>query len=160
MNEHAIPAHDELPFSLVQHLDQVCSAFEAACQAAGASGPFPMIEGFLDGCIDSERSLLLHVLILLEVHYRRRSCVPARADVERLVERKLRKHGGDLKASLAEVSSEEVHKSLSGISDTGVQHSLACVPPASGQMLATTHTFQLGCRDRYTLSRLHAKGGL
>ena len=42
----------------------------------------------------------------------------------------------------------------------GVQDSLASVPPSSGQLLATTHTFQLECRDRYTLSRLHAKGGL
>src|SRR6266568_561621 len=77
MIENAIPAHDELPLTLVQHLDQVCSTFEAACQAAGASGPFPMIEGFLDGCIDPERSLLLHELILLEVHYRRRRGEPA-----------------------------------------------------------------------------------
>jgi tetratricopeptide (TPR) repeat protein/tRNA A-37 threonylcarbamoyl transferase component Bud32 len=256
MNRDLASAHEELPLTLVQRLDHVCSNFESACQAAGASGPLPILEDFLKDRAEADGSVLRRELILLEVHYRRRrgehpgapefagrfpdlaptwlaealgtstelphdtpvsSAPPAarsalatdanllfgilalqadaitrdrfveactlwasakdlaladllvqrgwlaasdRADVERLVERKLRKHSGDLKTSLAEVAGAEVHRSLSGLADTDVQHSLAALPPAPGQFLPTTHTFQLESRDRYALTRLHAKGGI
>jgi hypothetical protein len=249
-------AHEELPLTLVQRLDHVCSSFESACQAAGACGPLPILEDFLKDRAEADGSVLRRELILLEVHYRRRrgehpgapefagrfpdlaptwlaealgtstelphdtpvsSAPPAarsalatdanllfgilalqadaitrdrfveactlwasakdlaladllvqrgwlaasdRADVERLVERKLRKHSGDLKTSLAEVAGAEVHRSLSGLADTDVQHSLAGLAPALGQILPTTHTFQLESRNRYALTRLHARGGI
>src|SRR5207244_9698517 len=72
MNTKLIPAHDELPLTLVQRLDPICSKFEAACQAAGTSGPFPIIEDFLKDCTEADGSVLRRELILLEIHYRRR----------------------------------------------------------------------------------------
>jgi hypothetical protein len=40
-----------------------------------------------------------------------------RRDVERLLDRKLRKHAGDARASLAEVTSDQVRQSLAGLPD-------------------------------------------
>src|SRR5205823_738102 len=43
--------------------------------------------------------------------------VEDRADVERLVERKLKKHGGNVRKSLAEVAGEDVRQSLAEVPD-------------------------------------------
>ena len=83
-----------------------------------------------------------------------------RADVERLVQRKLKKHGGDVKSSLAEVANKDVEESLAGIPDTDVHFSLSGSSQAEGTIVPTSLTFQLDSRDRYALLRLHAKGGL
>src|SRR5437867_2691306 len=48
-----------------------------------------------------------------------------RADVDRLVERKLRKHGGDVKASLAELTGDGVQRSLAAVADSDLRNSLA-----------------------------------
>jgi serine/threonine protein kinase len=58
-----------------------------------------------------------------------------RADVERLLDRKLRKHGGDVQASLAEVAGAEVRGTLGAVADADVEHSLATLPPR-------THSFR------------------
>src|SRR5262245_33570900 len=55
-----------------------------------------------------------------------------RADVERLVERKLRKHGGDARASLSEATPEPVRRSLAALSDSSVQESLGGTTPTDG----------------------------
>jgi eukaryotic-like serine/threonine-protein kinase len=84
-----------------------------------------------------------------------------RADVEKLVRRKLAKHGGDAKASLAEVASEPARRSLAGVADDDVRRSLAgaAPPPAPGHVLLTTD-YTPAAGERYTLSRLHASGGI
>jgi hypothetical protein len=84
-----------------------------------------------------------------------------RADVEKLVARKLKKHGGDAVASLAEVTADSVRRSLARIADADVQQTVAGLktPPLEHVLLATTADCPES-RDRYTLSRFHATGGI
>jgi hypothetical protein len=51
-----------------------------------------------------------------------------RADVEKLRQRKLHKHQGDARASLAEVTSDPLRQSLASVADAEVQQSLAELP--------------------------------
>jgi hypothetical protein len=54
-----------------------------------------------------------------------------RADVERLLERKLKKYGGDARVGLADVS-DHIKRSLASLQDDDIQRSLAELPdPAS-----------------------------
>jgi serine/threonine-protein kinase len=65
--------HDEsLPLSLELRIDAVCRSFEAAWKAAGSGGTRPRIEDYLATASDAERWPLLHELLKLELHYRRR----------------------------------------------------------------------------------------
>src|SRR5262245_52360672 len=63
-----------------------------------------------------------------------------RADVSKLLQRKLAKHQGDAKASLTEVTTDGVRQSLAGIADGDVRQSLAglTTPPTMGHVLLTT----------------------
>ena len=63
-----------------------------------------------------------------------------RADVEKLLDRKLKKHGGDAHAGLAEVTSDPVRQTLAGVADDEVRHSLAGLtpPPPRGHVLLST----------------------
>jgi serine/threonine-protein kinase len=85
-----------------------------------------------------------------------------RTDVEKLVERKLQKHGGDVRAGLAEVTTDPVKRSLAAVADDDVRQSLAglATPSPQGLVLVSTTAYQPGACDRYTLSRLHATGGI
>ena len=83
-----------------------------------------------------------------------------RADVEKLLDRKLRKHGGDAQASLAEVTTDPLRQSLAGLSDDDVRQSLVCTPTEPGRVLLETTAYVPEVRERYTLSRLHATGGI
>ncbi len=84
-----------------------------------------------------------------------------RADVERLLDRKLKKHLGDASAGLAEVTTEQVRQSLAGLTDPDVRQSLAtATPPQPGHVLLATTAYVPATRERYTLSRLHASGGI
>jgi serine/threonine-protein kinase len=84
-----------------------------------------------------------------------------RADVDKLLGRKLARHGGDAKAGLAEVTTDQVRRSLAGINDPDVRQSLAPpTPPPEGPVLLATTDYLPEARDRYTLSRLHATGGI
>jgi serine/threonine-protein kinase len=84
-----------------------------------------------------------------------------RADVEKLLQRKLKKHGGDARAGLAEMTTNEVRHSLAGVADAEVCQSLASpTAPPAGHVLLSTTAYVPEARDRYTLSRLHATGGI
>jgi serine/threonine protein kinase len=83
-----------------------------------------------------------------------------RADVERLLQRKLEKHAGDAHASLAEVADGEVQRVLAVLGDPAVAESLAGLSRHDGQVLLTTVNQLPETRERYTLSRLHAQGGI
>jgi tetratricopeptide (TPR) repeat protein/tRNA A-37 threonylcarbamoyl transferase component Bud32 len=85
-----------------------------------------------------------------------------RADVEKLLQRKLKKHRGDARAGLVEVTSDDVKQSLAAVPDPDVRRSLASMmtPPAPGHVLLSTTAQFPESRDRYTLSRLHATGGI
>jgi serine/threonine-protein kinase len=84
-----------------------------------------------------------------------------RADVDKLLARKLAKHQGDANAGLAEVTTDPVRQSLSGTTDPDVRQSLAglTTPPAVVQVQLTT-AYAPAASGRYTLSRLHATGGI
>jgi len=84
-----------------------------------------------------------------------------RADIEELLERKLKKHQGDARASLAEVTSDPVKRSLASLADADIRKSLdGLTPPPHGLVLLSTTAFQPQAGERYTLSRLHATGGI
>lgn len=100
------------------------------------------------------------------------------ADVEKLLQRKLQKHGGSSQASLAEITDAKVRNTLAVINDGDVQRSLAGLPkevfvaaekPSErtsagdtplGHTLVATVVYEPENRDRYRLNQLHAKGGM
>src|SRR5690348_3607871 len=84
-----------------------------------------------------------------------------RRHVEFLLDRKLRKHHGDAKVGLAEVSTDSVRQSLATIADPDIRQSLAGLTTTpQGLVPVATTAYEPGVRDRYTLSRLHATGGI
>jgi serine/threonine-protein kinase len=83
-----------------------------------------------------------------------------RADVEKLLQRKLEKHQGDARAGLAEVTTDEVRHSLASVADADVLRSLAEMPARPSPKLDPTTAHQPEGRGRYTLTRLHAQGGI
>jgi serine/threonine-protein kinase len=83
-----------------------------------------------------------------------------RADVERLVDRKLRRHGGDVQASLAELAGDAVRQSLANVDDPDIRQSIAGPEAPRGHVLLSTLGYTPETRERYTLTRLHARGGI
>ncbi len=83
-----------------------------------------------------------------------------RADVERLVDRKLRRHGGDVHASLTEMAGDVIRQSLAQIDDSEIRQSMAGPKPPQGHVLVSTIDHTPETRERYTLTRLHARGGI
>src|SRR5262249_16953569 len=60
-----------------------------------------------------------------------------RADIQRLLERKLKKHRGDARAGLAAIG-DEVKRSLAALGDAEIQRSLADLPSAADPPLTPT----------------------
>lgn len=97
-----------------------------------------------------------------------------RAHVEYFLSRRLARHGGDAHASLiaATAGAELTLKALASIGDPEVQHTLTHVlaptpaaeartaPDPAGHVLVETILRAPATRDRYTLTRLHARGGI
>jgi tRNA A-37 threonylcarbamoyl transferase component Bud32 len=83
-----------------------------------------------------------------------------RAHVEFLLERKLRKHGGDVHASLAAAADHRVRGLIAEASDFEVRRSIAELPQVDEPTLVSTLAYEPENRERYTLTRLHAQGGL
>ncbi len=83
-----------------------------------------------------------------------------RADVERLLDRKLKKHAGDARAGLAEVANDNVRQTLAAVVDPVVHQTLGSLPRGADVHENRTVSYQPAGRGRYTLTRLHAKGGL
>jgi serine/threonine-protein kinase len=84
-----------------------------------------------------------------------------RGHVEFLLDRKLKKHRGDARASLAEASSDAVKRSLAGLTDPIIRQTVAeLTTPPQALVLVSTTAYEPAARDRYTLSRLHATGGI
>jgi PAS domain S-box-containing protein len=82
-----------------------------------------------------------------------------RADVERLLERKLRKHGGNPKAGLAAVA-DDIKRSLAGLQDADIQQSLADLPGPDDATTMVAVDAVPRLHERYALTRLHASGGI
>jgi WD40 repeat protein/tRNA A-37 threonylcarbamoyl transferase component Bud32 len=63
---------DSLPVALQLRIEEVCSRFEAAWQAADSAATAPRVEEHLSAADGPERAALLRELLRLDVHYRRR----------------------------------------------------------------------------------------
>jgi serine/threonine-protein kinase len=81
-----------------------------------------------------------------------------KSDVERLLDRKLKKHQGSLKNSLAAVT-DNIKRSLAALGDADIQQSLVSLPEGEGMHLETVDLVP-SPSERYTLTRLHATGGI
>jgi PAS domain S-box-containing protein len=82
-----------------------------------------------------------------------------KADVERLLERKLKKHGGNPKAGLRDVA-DHIKRSLAGLQDDDIQRSLAGLPEPGTSTAMETVDSAPRAQGRYRLTRLHASGGI
>jgi serine/threonine-protein kinase len=83
-----------------------------------------------------------------------------RAAVDLLLQQKLRKHRGDAQASLAAVATPGVRSVLESVADADVRQSLAGLPTPPAPTLPSTVAYEPGSRQRYTLTRLLAQGGI
>ena len=81
-----------------------------------------------------------------------------REEVERLLRRKLARHGGDAHRSLASVTDARVAESLAGVDDPEVRSLVTEI--GGGAAYASTLDYPAESRARYSLIRLHARGGL
>jgi eukaryotic-like serine/threonine-protein kinase len=82
-----------------------------------------------------------------------------RVHVDYLLERRLKKHGGDVRATLASVP-VDVRRSLAALEDADIRRSLADLPRIGGADSGATVDYVPGLRERYTLTHLHASGGI
>jgi serine/threonine-protein kinase len=84
-----------------------------------------------------------------------------RAVLDHLLARKLHKHGGDVRASLAGAVTPDVRGVIASVADDAIQQSLAGLPATGANpMPQSTVAYQPTGRERYTLTRLHASGGI
>jgi serine/threonine-protein kinase len=83
-----------------------------------------------------------------------------RDDVERLLERKLKKHGGDAHATLAAAADRKVRSTLAALGDSDVAQSLAGLEQHDVLSRLATANQLPETRGRYVLTQLHAQGGL
>jgi serine/threonine protein kinase len=85
-----------------------------------------------------------------------------RLDVERKLERKLKKHKGDVRATLGALADVDARDALQAIKNPRVLQSLGGLAPARGHLLVETLAPRGAKREslRYTLTRLHKEGGL
>jgi serine/threonine-protein kinase len=64
------------------------------------------------------------------------------------------------KGSLAAAANPEVRRVLNTLGDAAIRQSLADLTPSNSHPLPSTTAERPECRERYTLTRLHAKGGI
>ncbi len=83
-----------------------------------------------------------------------------RCEIERDIERKLRKYGGDVRATLGALAGADVRDAIGAVDHAEVRKSLNRLPPAAGYVLVETLVKSSEQRSRYTLTRLYAEGGL
>jgi PAS domain S-box-containing protein len=81
------------------------------------------------------------------------------AHLDYLLERNVNKHHGDVRASLA-AAPDDIKRSLAALGDADIQHSLAALPRTETPPLEATVDHIRETRERYTLTRLHAIGGI
>jgi eukaryotic-like serine/threonine-protein kinase len=83
-----------------------------------------------------------------------------RGHIDFLVQRKLQKHGGDARQSLADVADAGVRDIVRSVADHELRHTVSQLPPGPGYVLLSTTAAPPEQRLRYTLTRLHGEGGL
>ncbi len=82
-----------------------------------------------------------------------------RVHLEYLLERKLKKHGGDTRASIAALP-EDIRRSLAALGDDDIRRSLAGGQPAAASPSVATIDHVPDPAPRYGRIRLHATGGI
>jgi serine/threonine-protein kinase len=80
--------------------------------------------------------------------------------IDFLIERKLRKHGGDAHQSLCALADPTLARVLDHVQDPEIQLTLAGLPKAQGHVVVSTMAYTPEAHERYTLTRLHAMGGI
>ena len=83
-----------------------------------------------------------------------------RGELDRKVERKLRRYGGDVHATLGAVADAAARDAIRDVDDSDIRKSISSLPPAAGHVLIETMLPVKQERSRYTLTRLHGQGGL
>ncbi|GIW86493.1 MAG: hypothetical protein KatS3mg108_0817 [Isosphaeraceae bacterium] len=83
-----------------------------------------------------------------------------RDDIERLLERKLKRYGNDPTASLAAVADDRARRVLAVLDDPELRATVTRLAEPGGHVLLSTLDHVPETRERYTLTRLHAKGGI
>ncbi len=86
--------------------------------------------------------------------------LPDRQEVDKLLERKLKKNGGDVRKTLGVVADAAARTVIRTIDNPAIRKSLSSLPPAAGYVLVETLVRPTLQRSRYHLSRLHSEGGL
>jgi hypothetical protein len=82
-----------------------------------------------------------------------------RTDIERLLQRKLKKHNGDARAGLAEVTREaNIRQTIAAVPDADIRATIT--PAPAGHVLMSTVAHEAIEGERYTITRLHATGGI
>jgi serine/threonine-protein kinase len=82
-----------------------------------------------------------------------------KADLERLAERKLKNSHGDARASLTPLVNERVRSSLAAIADPDIYATVVSLAKETGQGPLPPPPLPLS-RERYTLTHVHAVGGI
>lgn len=83
-----------------------------------------------------------------------------RREVDRFVERRIRKHRGDVHASLVSSADDTVNRTLAQIEDDDVEDSLVQASDVPLPNLVTTINLSPEVDERYQLAGIHARGGL
>jgi WD40 repeat protein/tetratricopeptide (TPR) repeat protein/tRNA A-37 threonylcarbamoyl transferase component Bud32 len=83
-----------------------------------------------------------------------------RSDVEKLLERKLKRNGGDAHATLGTMLEPSVRDMLTMSPDDGVRQSMASFVPPANYALETLLAPVEDSGPRYSRTRLHGQGGL
>jgi len=86
--------------------------------------------------------------------------IAVQAVLDEIVERKLKRYGGDAHATLGAVADGQVRDAIREVSDPDISHSVSTLPPAAGHVLVETVSKPAEGWSRYTLTRLHAEGGI
>jgi serine/threonine-protein kinase len=82
-----------------------------------------------------------------------------KAHIDYLLQRKLDKHG-DARASLASIDCDHVQRVMAVLDDPDLARSLAEISGSGSHVILSTLNTPPASRDRYTLTHLHAQGGL
>ncbi|HWE38560.1 MAG TPA: protein kinase, partial [Isosphaeraceae bacterium] len=83
-----------------------------------------------------------------------------RAEVERMVERKLKKHGGDVAGTLAATLDGPTRQALTQVADEAIQKTMSMAPDRAGHVVLSAISVNPATTERYTRTRLHATGGI
>jgi PAS domain S-box-containing protein len=84
---------------------------------------------------------------------------PDKDHLDYLLRRKVQRHQGDARAGLASVP-DEVKRTLAALGDADIQRSLTGLPRPEGSPCGVTVDHIPETRERYTLTCLHAAGGI